>query len=1001
MKKKSVICIFLFCFSFLIFPQTIGNQSFLSEYVSRVWTATDGLPGNTITDIIQDEKGYIYIGTYDGLVRFDGVEFFVINKTTCPEFNVVSARCVFQDSKGNLWIGSNDEGLVKFSQDKIQLFTIQDGLPSNSVRDIVEDKYGNIWIGTTSGVVFINNHNQVVAPLGSSDKELFVRELYCDTANRIWISCSNSKGLYIYSSGVFEKFHGYPQLANNIVTSIAQDSTGAFWFGLISGGVIKLKDGEVSVLGKEQNMITDTINHIYIDSTDAVWFATEKGVVLLKHGELSFYTEENGLADDNVERILEDREGNIWFATDRGGIEKISPGKFKTVNISTSVNCIAEDFSGQVWLGTDSGLLCYHKGSFIENELTKMCKNIRIRHIEQTSDKSLLICAYSKYGLIKKDYSGKIQFWNQEKGLVGDRTRVAIQSTDKRIFIGTTTGLSILNPDGSLQNFTREDGLENEYIMCLYEDTEGAIWIGTDGGGISVFKDNKFVKSFNTNSGLAGNVIFKISQDKNGNFLICTGTGISIFDGKNFTTYDSRTGLGSDSIFQVMQDYTDTLWMTSNKGIFSVPLTSFKNYSLDNSKKINPKYFNKNDGLRSDGVTSTSLSMIDSLGRIWFTLIDGFAIYDPLKSKSNKIPPLVHIENLIVDGISVPITDSIILPAGTKRVEIKYTGLSFVSSDMVQFKYKLTGFEDEFSNLTKSRIVSYTNLKPGKYTFELLAQNADQVWCDESIKLNLIQKPFFYQMPLFWILFVIIFAGLIVLIILIKYRKYKINQLKLETMIKMKTVDLEIEKDRADSLLLNILPDHIAQNLKEDRNTRIAEKFDSVSVLFADLVGFTKIASSIDPNELVVCLNDLFSRFDDRVVLMGIEKIKTIGDCYMAISGIRDASENHALKMIEFARGLLQDVKEFNKTSKYQFDIRIGINSGEVVAGVIGKIKFIYDVWGDTVNIASRMESLSKPGFIHVSEHTYELTKNLVAYTQAETQNVKGKGEMKTYFVQL
>lgn len=1001
MKKISVFCILLLCFSFVIFSQPIGNQSFFSEYVSRVWSATDGLPGNTITDIIQDKKGYIYIGTYDGLVRFDGVDFFVINKTTVPEFNVVSARCVFEDSKGCLWVGSNDEGLVKIDDDKITVFTTEDGLPSNSVRDIVEDKNGNIWVGTSSGVVLINNRNEIIAPLGSSDKGLFVRELYCDTTNRIWISCSNSEGLYVYSSGNFEKLYGYPQLTNNLVTAITQDNSGAFWFGLVSGGVIKLKDGELSLLGKEQNMITNTINHIYVDTSDAVWFATEKGVALLKDDELSFYTEANGLADNNVERILEDREGNIWLATDRGGVEKMSPGKFKTINIPSSVNCIAEDYAGYVWLGTDNGLLCYYKGKFIENELTRMCKDIRIRHIEQSSDKSLLVCAYSKYGLIKKDISGKIQFWNQEKGLVGDRTRVAIQSSDNKIYIGTTTGLSVLNQDGSFKNYTRADGLENEYIMCLYEDSDGIIWIGTDGGGVSLFKDNQFVKSFNTNSGLAGNVIFKISQDKDNNYWICTGTGISLFDGKNFTNYNSQSGLGTDSIFQALVDSTDTVWMTSNKGIFSVPLEAFKNYANDKSKRMNPKYFNKNDGLRSDGVTSTSLSMCDSVGRLWFTLIDGFAIYDPLKSSSNKIPPLVHIEDIIVDGISVSSTEQIILQPGTKRVEIKYTGLSFVSSEMVRFKYRLSGFENDFSNLTSSRIVSYTNLKPGEYTFELLAQNADHVWCDESVKIKLVQKPFFYQMPLFWILFGIVICGLIALIIFIKYKKYKINQLQLETMINLKTVDLEIEKDRADSLLLNILPDHIAQDLKEDRNKRIAEKFDSVSVLFADLVGFTKIASSVDPNDLVLSLNDLFSRFDDRVVEMGIEKIKTIGDCYMAISGIRDDSENHALKIIEFARGLLQDVKEFNKTSKYKFDIRIGINSGEVVAGVIGKIKFIYDVWGDTVNIASRMESLSKPGFIHVSEHTYELTKNLVAYTEVETQNVKGKGEMKTYFVQL
>ena len=203
-------------------------------------------------------------------------------------------------------------------------------------------------------------------------------------------------------------------------------------------------------------------------------------------------------------------------------------------------------------------------------------------------------------------------------------------------------------------------------------------------------------------------------------------------------------------------------------------------------------------------------------------------------SLSNKIPPLVHIENVIVDGITVPLTEKIILEPGTKRIEIKYTGLSFVSSEMVKFKYRLSDFEKNYSNLTTSRIVSYTNLKPGKYEFEIFAQNADQLWCENPAKIIIEQKPYFYQMTLFWILFSIVFCGIVALLIIIKYKKYKINQLQLETMITMKTVDLEIEKDRADSLLLNILPDHIAQDLKEDRNKRIAEKFDCVSVLFAD-----------------------------------------------------------------------------------------------------------------------------------------------------------------------
>ena len=516
MKRYSLICILFFCLIFSGFSQNVNGQSFWSEYVSRNWTAAEGLPGNTINDIIQDNKGYIYIGTYDGLVRFDGVNFYVMNKATIPEFNVVSARCVFEDSKGNLWVGSNDEGLVKISNRTYTVFTMADGLPSNSVRDITEDKNGNIWIGTSSGVVFINNHQEIITPFKSDDVGLFVNEIYCDTANRIWIACSNSTGLYTYTSGTFEKLHGYPQLTSNIITSIAQDKRGAFWFGLVSGGAIKLEDGELFLLGKEQKMIGDTVNHIYVDASDAVWFATEKGVVLLKHGDLSYYTEEQGLCDNNVTKILEDREGNIWLATDRGGVEKMSPGKFKTINIPTSVNCIAEDSTGKVWLGTDNGLLCYYKGKFIENELTRMCKDIRIRHVGQVADKSLLVCAYSKYGLIKMSPNGSIQYWNQSKGLAGDRTRVAITTSDKKTYVGTTSGLSVIDSNGKITNYTRSDGLENEFIMCLYEADDGSIWIGTDGGGISVLKDNQFVKSFNTKQ------IIQLTVHMQTNFLIQT-----------------------------------------------------------------------------------------------------------------------------------------------------------------------------------------------------------------------------------------------------------------------------------------------------------------------------------------------------------------------------------------------------------------------------------------------------------------------------------------------
>nr|MCR5047321.1 hypothetical protein [Treponema sp.] len=208
------------------------------------------------------------------------------------------------------------------------------------------------------------------------------------------------------------------------------------------------------------------------------------------------------------------------------------------------------------------------------------------------------------------------------------------------------------------------------------------------------------------------------------------------------------------------------------------------------------------------------------------------------------------------------------------------------------------------------------------------------------------------------------------------------ENIKLENTVKERTKELEEEKNRSEGLLLNILPQEIAKRLEKDKNAKIADKIENASVLFADIVGFTKITSALDAGTIVGALNSLYSRIDERAKREGIEKIKTIGDSYMAASGLfgSEGADKNALSIINFARGMLKDVEEFNASSNIKLFMRIGINSGSLIAGVIGKTKFVYDIWGDTVNVASRMESSGQGSKIHVSEQTMELTKNTVEY---------------------
>ncbi|XWK88020.1 MAG: adenylate/guanylate cyclase domain-containing protein [Phormidium sp.] len=210
--------------------------------------------------------------------------------------------------------------------------------------------------------------------------------------------------------------------------------------------------------------------------------------------------------------------------------------------------------------------------------------------------------------------------------------------------------------------------------------------------------------------------------------------------------------------------------------------------------------------------------------------------------------------------------------------------------------------------------------------------------------------------------------------------------------------DLRSEREKSERLLLNILPSPIAHRLKQDESN-IADSFPEVTVLFADIVGFTKLSARISPHELVNLLNHIFSMFDKLAEVHQLEKIKTIGDAYMVAAGIPDHRVDHAEAIADMAIDMLQALKQFNKETGQDFTIRIGVNTGPVIAGVIGTKKFIYDLWGDTVNIASRMESQGIPGYIQVTESTYKLLEEKYLFRERGLVNIKGKGNMLTYLL--
>lgn len=1008
---------FLLTIFFTLFLQFASAQySILNDYISSQWSTASGLPSNSITDVIQTSDGYIYIGTYEGLVRFNGFEFSVLNRNTSSDYSFVSARTILEDSDGDLWIGSNGEGVQKLGKAPVS-FTEEDGIPNNSIRAMVQDQEGNIWVGTAGGICYITPENEVRYPETEDSVDLsnsLIEELFCDSAGRVWLSTIDAKTLYYFSDGKFQRYKELDYLGDYFVTAISQDSFGTFWIGLGRRGLVKISNGVVEKVTTNTFLDSVPLYQICHDKSGAIWFGTENGLVLFRDGNWVEHTEHT----NSVNKIIQDREGNIWVATYSKGLVKISAGRFNTRILDTTVNAIAQGHDNLVWVGTDKGLLCYEQDAPVENDLTKYCEGLRIRHIEITDEGDVMINAYTKPAHILysvKNGKSQIKNWTTDEGLAGDKTRVSLQLKNGDVYVGTTTGLSVIYPDGKVRTFQKSDGFENEYIMCLYEDEHGILWIGTDGGGIYLMKDEVIIDTITTQYGLAGNVVFKIMQDTQGIYWISTGTGISRYyptipdtpetsgTFRSFFNFDSEGGMGTDSIFQMIPDQNNTAWFVSNRGISSIPLSEMNDMASGRTArtKVDAKFYNRNDGILSDGANSTALSMRDNSGRIWFTMVDGFVIYDPLKKRSDSIQPLVHVESIILNDKELgKNANNFILEPGSKRLEIKYTGLSFVAPERVRFKHMLVGFDTDYCQPTQGRSVSYTNLKPGNYRLLVTAMNSDGMWNITPLVINFTQESFLWQRPLFWVVCSLILLIFILLVFYWRELKNRQRQKKLEKMVLLRTEALRLEQEKSDGLLRNILPDAIADKLKSNEKETIAEYFPEATILFADIVGFTQYASKHDAEHVVSALNELFSRFDERAVEMGVEKIKTIGDAYMAACGIPTPNPDHALIMVKFAKVMYQELALYNKTSPVQLSLRIGINSGPVVAGVIGKRKFIYDVWGDTVNTASRMEPLCTPGKIRMTETVCNILRESVFGSmsiQEQNCNVKGKGVMKTF----
>jgi ligand-binding sensor domain-containing protein/signal transduction histidine kinase len=737
----------------------LDSRRELSELSHQVWLTENGLPQNTVHSLAQTRDGYVWIGTEEGLARFDGIKFTIFDKQKIPELKSNYIRALFVDRRGALWIGTA-EGLVQMQGGKFTTFTTNEGLPSNTIQGIYEDRKNNLWVATANGLGLFKEGS--VTPFTAREKSIggSIQAVFEDAGSALWIA--TPYGLVRQKDGEFTNYTVRDGLGSNTVRSIQQDTSGNLWFGTL-GGLTSFDGEHFKNYTTRDGLPNDRIISSHAQKDGSLLIGTAGGLCRFSHGHFSGFNAADGLSTNTILALLEDVEGNLWVGTESAGISLLKDTKFTTYaarnGLSNDViKAIYQDRAGNMWIGTDGGGLNVLKNGELKVYTTKegLSSNVVVALFNDAGDN---LWAGTPEGL-NRFSQGKFTVYTAADGLANNDVRSINADRNGNLWIGTRGGLTRMK-NGVFKTYTEVDGLANDLIATIYEDRKGNLWIGTF-GGLSRFSNDEFT-SLTTKDGLSSDVVISLYEDGDSTLWIGTnGGGLNRLKDGRLTAYTTRNGLLDDVVYRIMEDNQNNLWLSCRRGVFHASKKELDDFANGTVAAIAPVAYGTADGMMtrecSGGGDPAGWRASD--GKLWFPTIKGVAVIDPQQIRMNSHPPPVVIEQISVDNQSVAASANVELPPGKTSLEFYYTAASFVAPEKVRFKYKLDGFDNDWVDGGTRRIAYYTNLRPGSYTFRVIACNNDGVWNETGAALGLYLKPYFYQTYWFYALGVLLLAVL-------------------------------------------------------------------------------------------------------------------------------------------------------------------------------------------------------------------------------------------------
>lgn len=792
MPKSKLNCAKILAVAVCLLLTTISRADTETlRYYVDAWGTKEGLPQNSVITIIQTHDGYLWFGTLNGIVRFDGNRFTVFDESNTPGLSSSRIVKLFEDSKNNLWIGTETAGAARVKNGRVISLDVGRGRRGGMLKGICEDSEGAVWLYTADGELARYQNDKVnVWRFGGGEGRAIVAE----KSGLLWIGADRS--LFAIDPKAVQTSNSLPVVETVSVSKLD------FLLASKSGGQWRLVDGTIQKW-VEHRLVSQwpypwpakTIVATACEDENgslAVGTLAEGLFLFDAQGEVTRITTKEGLSYNSVLSLYADKEGSLWVGLDGGGLNRVKRQIFQTLNesVGLTVQSVVEDNKGGLWFSSNNEI------DQLRNEILYRFPMNRYYVRPLLVDTNERIWAGTYVGLFR--YENNL-FQRVRRETISWEVSALHQDRAGQIWVGTQGGLVRWN-ESEPKIFTTADKLSSNLIRAIADDAEGNLWIGTERGGLNRFRDGKFT-AFQQTNGFPSDNISSLYADNDGVLWVGTfGSGLVRFRDGKWTHYTTREGLISNGIDYIIEDDQGCLWIGSNTGLMRIRKKALNDFARGEINFVPCRGFGKPDGLPASECTlgSQPAACRTRDGKLWFPTIAGLASVDPSQFHLNTNPPPVLIESVLVEGqeqtanrLNVKLPESITVPPGKEHVEIQYSSLNLSAPNSARFKYRLEGHEESWSEVGNTRVARYSKLPPGNYRFQVTACNEDGVWNPLFSSIGIVVQPPFWRT---WWFMTLVAAGLLALIIAIVHF---VSTQKLQRELVVLRQQEALEKERA------------------------------------------------------------------------------------------------------------------------------------------------------------------------------------------------------------